>query len=84
MTVSGWSWGEHDIARVDLSIDGGASWVPATLSPRTDRSWQGFSAQLRINSSGPVRIISRATDARGDVQPMSGARNASVAVEMQL
>jgi DMSO/TMAO reductase YedYZ molybdopterin-dependent catalytic subunit len=84
MTVNGWSWGEHDIARVDLSIDGGASWAPATLSPRTDRSWQGFSAQLRINSSGPVRIISRATDARGDVQPMSGARNASVAVEVQL
>jgi len=84
LTISGWSWGEHEIARVDLSSDGGASWAPATLSPRTDKSWQGFSAQLRIDSSGPVRIISRATDVRGDVQLMSGARNASVAVEVQI
>ncbi len=84
LTVSGWSWGEHEIARVDLSTDGGARWAPATLSPRVDKSWQGFSAQLRIDSSGPVRIISRATDVRGDVQPMSGARNASVAVEVQI
>jgi len=84
LTVRGWSWGEHDIARVDLSIDGGASWLPATLSSRTDKSWQGFSAQLRIDRSGPMQIISRATDVRGEVQPMSGARNASVAVEVQI
>ena len=84
LTVHGWSWGEHDIARVDLSTDGGASWMPATSSPRTDKSWQAFSAQLRIDRSGPVQIISRATDVRGEVQPMSGARNASVAVEVQI
>ena len=84
LTVNGWSWGEHDIARVELSIDDSATWTPTILSPRTDKSWQGFSAQLRINSSGPVRIISRATDVRGDVQPKSGARNASVAVEVQI
>lgn len=82
LTVIGWSWGEQDIAHVDLSTDGGASWAPSILSPRTDKSWQGFSAQLRIDGSGPVRIISRATDVRGEVQPMSGARNASVAVEV--
>ena len=36
--------------------------------------------------SGPSdgRIISRATDVQGEVQPMSGARNASVAVEVQI
>jgi DMSO/TMAO reductase YedYZ molybdopterin-dependent catalytic subunit len=84
LTVAGWSWGEHDIARVDLSTDGGTTWAPATLSPRTEKSWQAFTAQLRINRSGPIRIISRATDMRGDVQPMSGARNASVAVEVQV
>ena len=65
LTVIGWSWGEQDIAHVDLSTDGGASWAPSILSPRTDKSWQGFSAQLRIDGSGPVRIISRATDVRG-------------------
>jgi DMSO/TMAO reductase YedYZ molybdopterin-dependent catalytic subunit len=84
LTVRGWSWGAHDIARVDLSTDGGTNWLPATLAPRTEKSWQGFSAQLRIDRNGPIRIISRATDVRGEVQPLSGARNASVAVEVQL
>jgi DMSO/TMAO reductase YedYZ molybdopterin-dependent catalytic subunit len=84
LSVRGWSWGEHDIVRVDLSIDDGASWSPAKLSSRTDKSWQGFSAELRIAQRGPVRIISRATDAQGNVQPASDARNASVAVEVQV
>jgi len=84
LAVRGWSWGEHDIARVDLSTDGGATWTPATLSPRTEKSWQGFSAQLRFDCRGPVRIISRATDVQGEIQPMSGARNASVAVDVQI
>jgi DMSO/TMAO reductase YedYZ molybdopterin-dependent catalytic subunit len=84
LSVRGWSWGEYDIARVDLSTDRGATWTPATLSPRIDKSWQGFSAQLHIDRRGPVRMISRATDMQGNVQPMSGARNASVSVEVQV
>jgi DMSO/TMAO reductase YedYZ molybdopterin-dependent catalytic subunit len=84
LIVSGWSWGEQDIARVDISTDGGATWTLATLSPRTDKSWQGFSVSLRVDRGGPLRIISRATDMQGNVQPLSGARNASVAVEVQI
>jgi DMSO/TMAO reductase YedYZ molybdopterin-dependent catalytic subunit len=84
VTIRGWTWGEHDIARVDFSTDGGATWTPASLSPRTGKSWQAFSAYVRLDQSGPIRIISRATDVKGEVQPMSGARNASVAVEVQI
>jgi DMSO/TMAO reductase YedYZ molybdopterin-dependent catalytic subunit len=84
MTVHGWSWGEHEIARVDLSTDGGLTWRPADLSSRIGKSWQAFSAGVRFDQSGPNRIISRATDVQGEVQPMSGARNASVAIEVQI
>jgi DMSO/TMAO reductase YedYZ molybdopterin-dependent catalytic subunit len=83
-TIRGWSWGEHDIARVDVSTDGGATWTPAGLSPRTGKSWQAFSADVGLDRSGPIRIMSRATDVRGEVQPMSGARNACVAIEVQI
>ena len=84
LTIHGWSWGDQDIARVDLSTDGGVSWMPADLKPRTGKSWQAFSVVVRFDHSGPVRIISRATDVQGEVQPMAGARNASVAVDVQI
>jgi len=58
--------------------------MPADLKPRTGKSWQDFSAVVRFDHSGPVRIISRATDVQGEVQPMAGARNASVAVDVQI
>ncbi|MDB5517213.1 MAG: putative oxidoreductase molybdopterin binding [Tardiphaga sp.] len=78
--ITGWSWGEHDIARVDVSIDGGETWSGADLSPRIGKSWQGFTA-IRHAAAGALRIVSRATDVEGRTQPMSGARNASVVVE---
>jgi DMSO/TMAO reductase YedYZ molybdopterin-dependent catalytic subunit len=84
VTIHGWSWGEQDIARVDLSTDGGVTWTPADLKPRTGMSWQAFSVLVRFDHGGPVRIISRATDVQGEVQPMAGARNASVAVDVQI
>jgi DMSO/TMAO reductase YedYZ molybdopterin-dependent catalytic subunit len=82
LMVEGWSWGEQDIVRVDISTDSGAAWQAAELSPRVGKSWQHFSAEIRVERGGPLTIISRATDAGGNVQPMSGARNASVAVEI--
>jgi DMSO/TMAO reductase YedYZ molybdopterin-dependent catalytic subunit len=82
--ISGWSWGEDEIARVDLSTDGGATWSPSELAPRTGKSWQAFTAKLRPARTGTLRIRSRATDVEGRIQPMAGARNASVTVEAQI
>jgi DMSO/TMAO reductase YedYZ molybdopterin-dependent catalytic subunit len=82
--IYGWSWGEHDIARVDISTDDGISWSQAKLEPRVDKSWQRFSANALIERGHSIRILSRATDVAGTIQPRSGARNASVAVEAQV
>jgi sulfane dehydrogenase subunit SoxC len=80
LVVSGWSWGDSEIARVDVSVDGGETWSQSKLSPRVERSWQAFRADLGTIEPGMLRVVSRATDVEGRVQPMSGARNASVAV----
>jgi hypothetical protein len=60
------------------------TWRPADLSSRIGKSWQAFSVVVRFDQSGPIQIISRATDVQGEVQPMSGARNASIAVAVQI
>jgi sulfane dehydrogenase subunit SoxC len=82
--VSGWSWGEDEIARVDLTTDGGETWLQTVLAPRVEKSWQAFTATLRPVRTGTFRILSRATDVRGRIQPMAGARNASVMIEAQI
>ena len=80
LTVSGWSWGESEIARVDVSLDGGETWSQSELAARVERSWQAFQADFQMVEPGILRIVSRATDVEGQIQPMSGARNASVVV----
>lgn len=81
VTITGWSWGDQEIANVDVSIDGGLNWYPTELASRTGRSWQAFRATLAADAGNTLRIVSRATDVTGQVQPMSGARNASVVIE---
>ena len=80
LTVSGWSWGENEIARVDVSLDGGETWSQSELAARVERSWQAFRADFQTVEPGMLHIVSRATDVEGRIQPMSGARNASVVV----
>lgn len=61
--------GSHSIERVELSNDGGATWVQAKLlespSPWAWRFWQ---SQLELNK-GSSQIIVRAWDSAGNTQP---------------
>jgi sulfite oxidase len=63
--------GGRAIARVDLSTDGGKTWVNARLddtsNPWTWRLWQ---AELEL-AGGPNEIIARAWDAAANTQPES-------------
>jgi DMSO/TMAO reductase YedYZ molybdopterin-dependent catalytic subunit len=62
--------GDCGVARVDLSLDGGAQWSPAALGP--DRGAYGFrrwSARLAAPSSGTLAIAVRCTNTRGEAQP---------------
>jgi sulfane dehydrogenase subunit SoxC len=70
--LRGRSWsGRHRIARVDVSVDGGLTWRPATLEPPNPRgSWVRWSIEWDARP-GPQVLMARATDQRGNVQPDS-------------
>ena len=61
--------GMHDVAKVDVSVDGGASWKPARLvGPDLGRyAWRRFEADVDLPAGEHV-ITSRMTDTRGTVQ----------------
>lgn len=69
--LRGAAWaGDHTVARVDLSIDGGATWQAADLAPlRNSHDWQRWTASLTFPSDGYFEILARATDSRGVMQP---------------
>ena len=77
--VGGFAWaGEHAIARVDVSMDGGATWTQARLTgPRERFAWRRFEHVFTIGQPQACTIVSRATDAAGNVQPIVPAWNPS-------
>jgi hypothetical protein len=69
--VRGAAWaGDLDVRAVDVSIDGGSSWLPAYLAePRNRYDWRRWSVDVPIPADGPLEILARATDSEGRVQP---------------
>ncbi len=77
--VSGFAWaGERDISRVDISTDNGASWSQAELGRERERySWRNFRYEFRVAAAGFYSVMARATDDRGNVQPIEAQWNPS-------
>jgi DMSO/TMAO reductase YedYZ molybdopterin-dependent catalytic subunit len=77
--VSGFAWaGEADIARVDISTDGGSTWHPARLGRDHERyAWRQFEYEWRAAAPGSYVIMSRATDDQGRSQPVVAQWNPS-------
>ncbi len=71
LNLRGAAWdGDLSIRRVDISIDYGATWLPAQLQPAKNRyDWRRWTAVVRLPSEGYYEIWSRATDQRGTAQP---------------
>ncbi len=69
--VEGWAWsGYGAITQVDLGVDGGDSWMPATLGPcASEFAWTPWSIALTLPRPGRFVLRSRATDRRGVTQP---------------
>jgi sulfite oxidase len=69
--LRGAAWaGDQTVARVDISIDYGATWRPTALQPPKNRfDWQRWTAVVRLPSDGYFEIWSRATDSNGVMQP---------------
>ena len=70
--------GAPDIAKVEVSDDGGASWQEAELGKDHDPyAWRLWSFLYTPKSAGNVRLLARATDSRGSVQPKDPIWNPS-------
>jgi len=68
--VFGSAWtGDADIARVEVSADGGKNWRDATLRDKAVRfCWRAWDFTWPAPSSGRYTLMSRATDSKGNVQ----------------
>lgn len=71
--LSGIAWaGEREVARVEVSLDGGASWQDAQLAAFGGQgAWRRWdlNVELEAEAAGEVTIAVRATDDRGRTQP---------------
>lgn len=78
ISVHGAAWaGEADIAKVEISTDGGTNWKPATLGKeQTHYAWRLWRHEFAAKP-GEYSVLSRATDTQGRVQPESPAWNPS-------
>jgi DMSO/TMAO reductase YedYZ molybdopterin-dependent catalytic subunit len=77
--MSGLAWaGEANIAKVDVSMDNGSTWVPARLGKeREPYAWQSFEHEFNIAAPGSYLLMARATDDKGNVQPIAPQWNPS-------
>lgn len=76
VTVSGYAvtGGGHLVERVELSLDGGATWTNAGLQARAHRwAWRFWKTTLDLRS-GQHHILVRAWDSTGQTQPQDMAQ----------
>jgi sulfite oxidase len=78
IVVQGAAWaGEADVAKVEVSTDGGANWSSATLGRDQARyAWRMWSYHWKPKN-GDYTLLSRATDSQGRTQPEAAVWNPS-------
>lgn len=73
VTVSGWAVAAEGVARVEVSGDGGATWVAADLADEESPwDWRLWSARLDL-APGAHTLLARAFDRAGRAQPETAA-----------
>jgi len=79
VTIRGFALsGAPDIAKVEVSEDGGTSWRDAALDPRHEPyAWRLWSFRWEPRAAGRATLLVRATDSRGSVQPKEAVWNPS-------
>jgi DMSO/TMAO reductase YedYZ molybdopterin-dependent catalytic subunit len=77
--VAGFAWvGDADVERVDVSTDGGRTWIAARLNgERAPYAWREFAYTWTPPHPGSFVVLSRATDTRGRTQPIVADWNPS-------
>jgi DMSO/TMAO reductase YedYZ molybdopterin-dependent catalytic subunit len=75
--VRGWAWsGSAPIARVEVSDDGGVAWRVARLAKAGRYAWTGWVFSWVPQNTGAYRVLVRATDVDGHLQPLETPWNA--------
>lgn len=71
LALRGAAWNGHDgVARVDVSLDFGATWAQAKAAePRNRYDWRRWTAEVEFPSDGYYELWVRATDSKGRAQP---------------
>lgn len=69
--IGGAAFGARRIAAVDITMDDGITWIPASLEQKMDKDfvWVFWEATIVPGMAGPLKISSRATAMDGSVQP---------------
>jgi DMSO/TMAO reductase YedYZ molybdopterin-dependent catalytic subunit len=71
-----WS-GRGDLARVEVSGDGGATWREATLGdPLSPYAWRPWHAAIAPRRTGQMVLLARAVTTAGIAQPLQQVRGA--------
>ncbi|TLP79630.1 sulfite oxidase [Maribacter sp. ACAM166] len=72
LKINGHAWaGEDEVSELEYSIDFGSSWKSAHIQePKNRLAWQHFNATVSFPKKGYYEIWARATDSRGNKQPM--------------
>jgi DMSO/TMAO reductase YedYZ molybdopterin-dependent catalytic subunit len=70
LEMNGVAWsGEGQIAKVEVSADGGVTWQAATLKRSGLYDWSWWQSELVLSRPGAVELVCRATDEQGHTQP---------------
>lgn len=82
--VWGWAWGADEINTVEITTDGGTSWVSAAVSKRERYCWQRFTYDWIPPAAGEYELACRASDRIGLTQPAHGARNEVFRIKLRV
>jgi DMSO/TMAO reductase YedYZ molybdopterin-dependent catalytic subunit len=76
--MRGYAWsGRGDLARVEISVDGGRSWGDAALGDAlSPYAWRPWHAAISPHESGQLVLLARAVTADGKRQPLEEVRGA--------
>lgn len=71
--VRGHAWaGDRQVEALDVSVDFGATWMPAELdSPKDRGAWQNWRKTVSFPEAGYYEVWARATDDKGVMQPFA-------------
>lgn len=77
--IQGFAWaGPAGVRVVEISSDGGKTWSPAGfMGEDLPMAWRQWATQIQAKAGSKLRVMARATDGRGEVQPVEARANAS-------